>query len=53
MARSDLSYGDDGYRCPAGEQLNYVGLNHRNRAHAYIGGPDAADMLHAMHNWTI
>ena len=24
------------YRCPAGEQLNYVGLNARNRAHAYI-----------------
>jgi len=25
------------YRCPAGQQLNYVGLNVRNRAHAYIG----------------
>jgi transposase len=25
------------YRCPAGERLNYVGLNVRNRAHAYIG----------------
>ena len=25
------------YRCPAGEQLNYVGLNVRNRAQAYIG----------------
>ena len=25
------------YRCPAGEQLNYVGLNVRNRAHAYVG----------------
>jgi transposase len=25
------------YRCPAGEHLNYVGLNVRNRAHAYIG----------------
>ena len=25
------------YRCPEGEQLNYVGLNVRNRAHAYIG----------------
>jgi transposase len=25
------------YRCPAGEQLSYVGLNARNRAHAYIG----------------
>jgi len=24
------------YRCPAGEQLNYVGLNARNRAHAYL-----------------
>src|SRR6202163_1767684 len=25
------------YRCPAGEQLNFVGLNVRNRTHAYIG----------------
>ena len=25
------------YRCPAGQQLNYVGLNVRNRTHAYIG----------------
>ncbi len=25
------------YLCPAGEQLNYVGLNERNRAHVYIG----------------
>src|SRR6202161_4591639 len=25
------------YRCPAGEQLTYVCLNGRNRAHAYIG----------------
>ena len=25
------------YLCPAGEQLHYVGLNVRNRAHAYIG----------------
>jgi transposase len=25
------------YLCPAGEQLNYVGLNVRNRAYAYIG----------------
>jgi hypothetical protein len=25
------------YRCPAGEQLHYVGLNVRNRAHAYLG----------------
>src|SRR5262252_6485301 len=24
------------YICPAGQQLNYVGLNVRNRAHAYI-----------------
>src|SRR6266567_4639884 len=29
--------GSNRYRCPAGEQLNYVGLNVRNRAHAYIG----------------
>jgi transposase len=29
---------NNSYRCPAGEQLNYVGLNVRNRAHAYIGG---------------
>jgi hypothetical protein len=28
---------NNSYRCPAGEQLNYVGLNVRNRAHAYIG----------------
>jgi hypothetical protein len=25
------------YRCPAGEQLNFVGLNVRNRTQAYIG----------------
>src|ERR1700676_4238804 len=25
------------YLCPAGEQLNYVGLNARNRTHVYIG----------------
>jgi transposase len=25
------------YRCPAGERLNYVGLNVRHRAHAYSG----------------
>src|SRR5712692_6543507 len=25
------------YRCPAGQQLNYVGLNVRNRTHAYFG----------------
>jgi hypothetical protein len=29
--------GNNSYRCPAGEQLTYVGLNVRNRAHAYIG----------------
>jgi hypothetical protein len=28
---------NNSYRCPAGQQLNYVGLNVRNRAHAYIG----------------
>ena len=27
----------DRYICPAGQPLNYVGLNVRNRAHAYIG----------------
>ena len=25
------------YRCPAGQELNFVGLNIRNRTHAYIG----------------
>jgi len=25
------------YLCPAGQQLNFVGLNVRNRTHAYIG----------------
>jgi transposase len=25
------------YRCPAGQELNFVGLNVRNRTHAYIG----------------
>ena len=25
------------YRCPAGQQLNYVGLNVRNRTHVYTG----------------
>jgi len=25
------------YRCPAGQPLNFVGLNVRNRTHAYIG----------------
>ena len=29
--------GSNRYLCPAGEQLNYVGLNVRNRAHAYVG----------------
>jgi len=29
--------GSNRYRCPAGEQLNYVGLNVRHRAQAYIG----------------
>ncbi len=28
---------NNSYLCPAGEPLNYVGLNVRNRAHAYIG----------------
>lgn len=28
---------NNSYRCPAGQQLNYVGLNVRNRTHAYIG----------------
>ena len=27
----------DTYLCPAGQQLNFVGLNVRNRTHAYIG----------------
>ena len=27
----------DSYLCPAGQQLNFVGLNVRNRTHAYIG----------------
>ena len=31
------------YRCPAGEQLNYVGLNVRNRAHAISAAPNAAE----------
>jgi hypothetical protein len=30
------------YRCPAGEQLNYVGLNVRNRAHATSAVPNVA-----------
>jgi hypothetical protein len=43
------------YRCPAGEQLNYVGLNVRNRAHAYIGSANSAEPAtkSAMHEWTI
>jgi hypothetical protein len=45
-ARTDPFYGPEhftyqpesnSYRCSAGEQLNYVGLNVRNRAQAYIG----------------
>src|SRR6202048_4445964 len=31
------------YLCPAGEQLNYVGLNVRNRAHAYIGSGERSE----------
>ena len=27
------------YRCPAGQQLNYVGVNIRNRTHVYIAKP--------------
>ena len=46
LRKNNLGYGPErftclpesnSYRCPAGEQLNYVGLNVRNRAHAYIG----------------
>ena len=46
LRKNNLGYGPERftyrpesntYRCPAGEQLNYVGLNVRNRAHAYIG----------------
>jgi hypothetical protein len=39
MALSDLANlpESNSYRCPAGEQRNYVGLNVRNRAHAHIG----------------
>ena len=39
------------YRCPAGEPLNYVGLNVRNRAHAYIGSGNGVGMFakSAMH----
>lgn len=28
---------NNSYLCPAGQQLNFVGLNVRNRTHAYIG----------------
>jgi hypothetical protein len=28
---------NNSYRCPAGQPLNFVGLNVRNRTHAYIG----------------
>jgi hypothetical protein len=43
------------YLCPAGEQLNYVGLNVRNRAHAYIGSGKLWGVLTecAMHEWTL
>ena len=39
MAPSDLINlpESNSYLCPAGERLNYVGLNVRNHAHAYIG----------------
>src|SRR6202158_2496427 len=46
LRKNSLLYGPDRftylpetnrYRCPAGQQLNYVGLNVRNRTHAYIG----------------
>ena len=46
LRKNNLGYGPERftyrpesntYRCPAGERLNYVGLNVRNRAHAYIG----------------
>jgi DDE family transposase len=30
------------YRCPAGEQLNYVGLNVRNRARELVNTPEFA-----------
>jgi len=38
-----------------GEQLNYVGLNVRNRAHAYIAAANAVGMFakSAMHQRTI
>ena len=43
------------YLCPAGEQLNYVGLNVRNRAHAYIGSGKrcGACSQKTMHKWAI
>ena len=43
------------YRCPAGQQLNYVGLNVRNRAHAYIGSAQTLWGMLAkstMHQWS-
>ena len=33
------------YHCPAEGQFNYVGLNVRNRAHAYIGSVKRCGML--------
>src|SRR5438034_929354 len=40
------------YRCPAGEQLNYVGLNVRNRAHAYIGSGKRCGACSQKAQWT-
>jgi hypothetical protein len=44
------SWGYQSYRCPAGEQLNYVGLNVRNRAHAYIGNAKLCGACSQKHN---
>ena len=38
------------YICPAGQPLNYVGLNVRNRAHAYIGSGSAVVHVHSSRN---
>src|SRR5260370_26945682 len=35
--RSTYQPESNSYRCPAGEQLNYVWFNARNPAHAYVG----------------
>src|SRR5437667_8962861 len=40
------------YRCPAGEQLYYVGLNVRNRAHAYIGSGKRCGACSQKAQWT-